>query len=97
MSLAHPPPIARRETGVLPNALWVAVARTQEISECTTVLSWRRLARPPPARYGTLIAWAKTLGRADCAQVLQQNLAEEKAADEKLTTIAESNVNRAAA
>jgi ferritin-like metal-binding protein YciE len=48
-------------------------------------------------RYGTLIAWAKTLGRADCAQVLQQNLAEEKAADEKLTTIAENNVNRAAA
>jgi ferritin-like metal-binding protein YciE len=48
-------------------------------------------------RYGTLIAWAKTLGRADCAQILQQNLAEEKAADEKLTTIAESNVNRAAA
>ena len=33
-------------------------------------------------RYGTLIAWAKTLGRADCVQVLQQNLAEEKAADE---------------
>jgi ferritin-like metal-binding protein YciE len=47
-------------------------------------------------RYGTLIAWAKTLGRADCAQVLQQNLAE-KAADEKLTTLAENEVNRAAA
>jgi ferritin-like metal-binding protein YciE len=37
------------------------------------------------------------LGRADCGQVLQQNLSEEKAADQKLTTIAESNVNRAAA
>ena len=48
-------------------------------------------------RYGTLIAWAKTLGRADCAQVLQQNLAEERAADEKLTTLAENEVNRAAA
>ena len=48
-------------------------------------------------RYGTLIAWAKTLGRPDCAQVLQQNLAEEKAADEKLTTLAENEVNRAAA
>jgi ferritin-like metal-binding protein YciE len=48
-------------------------------------------------RYGTLIAWAKTLGRADCAQVLQQNLAEEKAADEKLTALAENEVNRAAA
>jgi ferritin-like metal-binding protein YciE len=48
-------------------------------------------------RYGTLIAWAKTLGRADCAQVLQQNLAAEKAANEKLNTLAENEGNRAAA
>ena len=36
-------------------------------------------------RYGTLVAWAKQLGRNDCASVLQQNLDEEKAADKKLT------------
>ena len=48
------------------------------------------------ARYGTLIAWAQALGRDDCADVLRETLAEEKAADEKLTTIAESQVNRAA-
>jgi len=48
-------------------------------------------------RYGSLIAWAKRLGRHDCAALLQQNLDEEKAADKKLTAIAESNVNRAAA
>src|SRR6267378_163280 len=48
-------------------------------------------------RYGSLIAWAKQLGRNDCAQDLQQNLAEERAADEKLTTLAENEVNRAAA
>lgn len=47
-------------------------------------------------RYGTLIAWAKQLGRADCAAVLQQNLDEEKAADRKLTSVAETHVNRAA-
>ena len=40
-------------------------------------------------RYGTLIAWAKQLGRNDCATVLQQNLDEEKAADKKLTALAE--------
>jgi len=49
------------------------------------------------ARYGTLVAWAQQLGRNDCASVLQQNLAEEKAADEKLTSIAERGVNRKAA
>jgi len=48
-------------------------------------------------RYGTLVAWAKQLGRSDCASVLQQNLDEEKAADKKLTALAESNVNRKAA
>ncbi len=47
-------------------------------------------------RYGTLIAFAKELGRNDCASVLQQNLDEEKAADKKLTTIAESRVNELA-
>jgi ferritin-like metal-binding protein YciE len=48
-------------------------------------------------RYGTLIAWAKQLGRNDCAAVLQKNLDEEKAADKKLTTLAEQSVNRKAA
>ena len=48
-------------------------------------------------RYGTLIAWARELGRNDCAQLLQQNLEEEKAADKKLTALAENRVNRQAA
>ena len=48
-------------------------------------------------RYGTLIAWAKQLGRNDCASVLQKNLDEEKAADQKLTALAEKSVNRKAA
>ena len=44
-------------------------------------------------RYRSLISWARTLGRDDCANILRQNLEEEKAADEKLTEIAESGVN----
>ena len=44
-------------------------------------------------RYGTLIDWAKQLGRDDCAAVLKQNLDEEKATDQKLTELAESKVN----
>jgi ferritin-like metal-binding protein YciE len=49
------------------------------------------------ARYGTLIAWAKQLGRNDCATVLQKNLDEEKAADRKLTDLAEARLNLKAA
>ena len=48
-------------------------------------------------RYGTLTAWAKQLGREDCAALLQQNLDEEYAADSKLTKLAESGINRKAA
>lgn len=48
-------------------------------------------------RYGTLIAWARQLGRADCASLLEQNLKEEKAADAKLTSLAERGVNAKAA
>src|SRR5882724_9809773 len=44
-------------------------------------------------RYGTLIAWARQLGRNDCAGVLQNTLDEEKATDRKLTALAESKVN----
>jgi ferritin-like metal-binding protein YciE len=48
-------------------------------------------------RYGTLIAWANELGRKDCVSLLQQTLDEEKATDKKLTSMAESQVNRKAA
>ena len=48
-------------------------------------------------RYGTLIAWAKQLGRADCASVLEQTLKDEKAADMKLTGLAEAGINAKAA
>src|SRR5262245_29396979 len=49
------------------------------------------------SRYGTLVAWAKQLGRNDCASVLQKNLDEEKAADRKLTELAEARLNLKAA
>ena len=48
-------------------------------------------------RYGTLIAWAKELGRNDCVALLQQTLDEERATDRKLTAMAEGQVNRKAA
>lgn len=49
------------------------------------------------SRYGTLVTWAKQLGRTNCVGVLQKTLDEEKAADQKLTQAAESDINRSAA
>lgn len=48
-------------------------------------------------RYGTLVSWAQRLGRDDLASLFEETLAEEKATDQKLTSIAEETVNRRAA
>jgi ferritin-like metal-binding protein YciE len=49
------------------------------------------------AAYGTLIAWAEAMGHAEAVQLLQETLDEEKAADEKLSAIAEGGINQSAA
>jgi ferritin-like metal-binding protein YciE len=46
--------------------------------------------------YGTCIAWAEALELSEIAEILNETLAEEKAADEKLSAIAESGINEAA-
>jgi ferritin-like metal-binding protein YciE len=49
------------------------------------------------ARYGTLCAWAKQLGRNEAADLLGETLKEEYNADKKLNEIAVGAVNRNAA
>ena len=44
--------------------------------------------------HGTLIAWATELRKDDVVALLERNLREEKAADKKLSTIAEARVNK---
>jgi len=46
------------------------------------------------AAYGTLVAWARAMGHDAAADLLQENLDEEKAADEKLSSLAEGGINR---
>ena len=65
------------------NAALIAAAQAVEHYEIT--------------RYGTLVAWAKLLGRNDVAKVLNMTLKEEKATDKKLTGIAKRKINRKAA
>ena len=49
------------------------------------------------AAYGTLVAWAQAMGHTEAARLLQETLDEEKAADEKLTGLAEGGINQEAA
>jgi ferritin-like metal-binding protein YciE len=45
------------------------------------------------ASYGCLVNWARELNQPESAELLKQTLAEEKAADQKLTNLAEARVN----
>ena len=49
------------------------------------------------AAYGTLVAWAQAMGHTEAATLLQQTLDEEKAADKKLSGLAEGGINQGAA
>jgi ferritin-like metal-binding protein YciE len=49
------------------------------------------------AAYGTLVAWAQAMGHDEAASLLQQTLEEEKAADKKLSGLAEGGINQVAA
>jgi ferritin-like metal-binding protein YciE len=48
-------------------------------------------------RYGTLVSWAQLLGLDDAVKPLSMTLKEEYAADDKLTKLAESKLNKQAA
>jgi ferritin-like metal-binding protein YciE len=65
--------------------------------DAVLIASAQRAEHYEIAAYGTLVTWARTMEHESAADLLQQNLDEEKAADEKLTDIAESGVNEQAA
>jgi ferritin-like metal-binding protein YciE len=73
----------------------------EEFDEATLdaclVAAGQRAEHYEMAAYGTLIAWAQTMGHAQAAALLQQNLDEEKAADKKLSALAEGGINQEAA
>jgi ferritin-like metal-binding protein YciE len=47
-------------------------------------------------RYGTLIAWAREMDRNDLVELFEATLKEEKAADSRLTELAEARLNATA-
>lgn len=49
------------------------------------------------AAYGSLVAWARAMEHTEAANLLEETLQEEKAADEKLTSLAEGGINEQAA
>ena len=71
-------------------------SKDSEVLDAAALAAAQAVEHYEIARYGKLIAWARQLGRADCASVLEPTLNKEKAADRKLTGIAEARINRVA-
>lgn len=64
-----------------------------EVRDAGLIGAAQRVEHYEMAGYGTARTLAQRLGYQDVAKILQTTLAEEKAADEKLTAVAEGNVN----
>ena len=69
----------------------------KEVLDAALVAADQSVEHYEIARYGTLIAWSRLLGRDDVAQILDETLAEEKGADEKLNALSIDRINRRAA
>jgi ferritin-like metal-binding protein YciE len=69
----------------------------KEVLDAALVASAQAVEHYEITRYGTLISWARQLGREDAARLLEQTLEEEKATDEKLNRIGVERINRRAA
>ncbi len=69
----------------------------KEVLDAALVASAQAVEHYEITRYGTLVTWAKQLGHNDAVKHLEESLREEKATDEKLTKLAESQVNKKAA
>lgn len=70
----------------------------KEVLDAAIIGSAQAVEHYEIARYGTLIAWAESVGHDDIVRLLNTNLNEEKAADKKLSTVAlRKGVNRKAA
>jgi ferritin-like metal-binding protein YciE len=66
------------------------------VMDACLIASGQRAEHYEIAAYGTAIAWAEALGLKEVVAVLNETLEEEKAADEKLSVLAESGINQAA-
>ena len=67
------------------------------VMDACIIASGQRAEHYEIAAYGTSIAWAEALGLSEVADLLRETLEEEKAADEKLSALAEAGINTEAA
>jgi len=71
----------------------ISATGDSDVKDAALIAAAQRVEHYEISGYGTARTIAQRLGLTDVAALLQQTLEEEKAADQKLNTIAESSVN----
>jgi ferritin-like metal-binding protein YciE len=83
--------------GMIEDAEWlIKNIKEREARDASLIAAAQYVENYEKAGYATAIEWARTLGHASAEELLTETLAEEKAADQKLTILAESGINEAA-
>lgn len=68
-----------------------------EVLQAGIIASAQKVEHYEIATYGTLVAYARLLNETEAVELLEQTLAEEKEADQKLSALAEESINLEAA
>ena len=68
-----------------------------DVKDAALIAAAQRVEHYEIAAYGTARAFARRLGKQKAIRYIEETLAEEKNADQKLTTLAESEINESAA
>ncbi len=71
-------------------------AETDAVRDVMMIAAAQKVEHYEIASYGTVLEWAKQMGHDQVVKILGKTFEEEKAADQKLTKIAEAGVNAAA-
>jgi ferritin-like metal-binding protein YciE len=74
----------------------ISDVKDKEVRDAGLIAAGQKAEHYEIASYGTLCALAKRLGYTEAASALHEILEEEKAADEKLTKLAEGGINQRA-
>jgi ferritin-like metal-binding protein YciE len=83
--------------GIIAEAEDVTGEADEQAIDAAIIAAAQALEHYEITRYGSLIAWAKRLGRDDCAAILDQNLQEDQAADQRLAELVERDTGLRAA
>lgn len=80
--------------GLIEDAAWcIANIKDAEARDASLIAAAQYIEHYEMAGYGSAKAWAEEMGHREVIDLLQETLDEESAANDKLTTLAESGIN----